>query len=304
MSASALFDSDWYKATYPDVAAAGVDPLRHYLLKGASESRAPSPLFDPAYYLKTYPDVASSGLNPLVHYLRFGQQEDRACRQEQHSGDAAATDSSESRDLILDSGFFDEAWYRATYPDVSAAGVDPLTHYLESGLHEGRVPSQRFDPEFYLKTYPDVAAAGVNPLIHYLEAGRQEGRKIRQWSPDTRLIEESGLFDDNWYRTAHPDVEASGMDPLEHYVDIGANIGYAPGPLFDPADFLKRHPDIAALGRRPLTWFLESDPSEQRNAQSVCSEPAEDRWGRPPDTYCSSYVQAAQHRRRSARLLP
>ncbi|HSU31176.1 MAG TPA: rhamnan synthesis F family protein [Bryobacteraceae bacterium] len=69
------------------------------------------------------------------------------------------------------------------------------------------------------------------------------------------------------------------MDPLEHYVHSGANSGYAPGPLFDPADFLKRHPDIAALGRRPLLWFLEPGPNEQRYAQSVHSEPEEDRWG-------------------------
>jgi hypothetical protein len=33
-----------------------------------------------------------------------------------------------------------------------------------------------FDPVFYLKRYPDVAAAGIDPLSHYLEYGRSEGR--------------------------------------------------------------------------------------------------------------------------------
>jgi hypothetical protein len=33
-----------------------------------------------------------------------------------------------------------------------------------------------FDPVFYVKRYPDVAAAGVDPLAHYLEYGRSEGR--------------------------------------------------------------------------------------------------------------------------------
>jgi glycosyltransferase involved in cell wall biosynthesis/SAM-dependent methyltransferase len=33
-----------------------------------------------------------------------------------------------------------------------------------------------FDPDWYLKRYPDVAAAGLDPLRHYLKYGRHEGR--------------------------------------------------------------------------------------------------------------------------------
>jgi hypothetical protein len=36
-----------------------------------------------------------------------------------------------------------------------------------------------FDPAFYLKAYPDVAAAGCDPLEHYLQFGRSEGRLPR-----------------------------------------------------------------------------------------------------------------------------
>lgn len=36
-----------------------------------------------------------------------------------------------------------------------------------------------FDRVFYLKSYPDVAAAGVDPLEHYLQHGRVEGRLPR-----------------------------------------------------------------------------------------------------------------------------
>ena len=35
------FDPDWYLETYSDVAAAGVDPLRHYLRNGRAEGRLP-----------------------------------------------------------------------------------------------------------------------------------------------------------------------------------------------------------------------------------------------------------------------
>lgn len=72
-----LFDPDWYLRTYPDVAAAGVDPLRHYLQFGAAEGRDPSPLFCTRWYLDTYPDVAQAGINPLQHYLSHGAAEGR-----------------------------------------------------------------------------------------------------------------------------------------------------------------------------------------------------------------------------------
>lgn len=79
---SGLFDGDWYRQRYPDVAQAGVDPVEHYLLHGASESRDPGPSFSTARYLADHPDVAEAGLNPLVHYLAFGREEGRVA---QHS---------------------------------------------------------------------------------------------------------------------------------------------------------------------------------------------------------------------------
>ena len=36
--------------------------------------------------------------------------------------------------------FFDPVWYLETYPDVAAAGIDPLSHFIRHGRHEGRLP--------------------------------------------------------------------------------------------------------------------------------------------------------------------
>ena len=77
---SGLFDPDWYLASYPDVAAAGLDPALHFLLHGAAERRNPGPHFDTGHYLDLYPDIAGSGLNPLVHYLLAGWAEGRSIR--------------------------------------------------------------------------------------------------------------------------------------------------------------------------------------------------------------------------------
>jgi len=75
---SDLFDAGWYLATYPDVAAAGIDPARHYVVFGAREGRDPGPKFSTRDYLVRNPDVAAASINPLVHFLLFGGREGRS----------------------------------------------------------------------------------------------------------------------------------------------------------------------------------------------------------------------------------
>lgn len=48
---------------------------------------------------------------------------------------------------------FDRAYYLEQYPDVRAARIDALTHYLGWGRHEGRRPASWFDPEWYASHY-------------------------------------------------------------------------------------------------------------------------------------------------------
>ena len=112
---SGLFDVQWYLSTYPDVAAASLDALHHYVAYGAAEGRKPNPVFDTSYYVRVHPQVQASGLNPLYHYLTIGAA----------SGLKPAED-------------FDPHWYRETYPDAVGDGCDPLLHYLHHGQAEGR----------------------------------------------------------------------------------------------------------------------------------------------------------------------
>lgn len=96
---------------------------------------------------------------------------------------------SEQLQVIANSGLFDRDWYLAHYPDVEAAGVDPLEHFFDLGWREGRDPGPAFATSSYLKANPDVARAQGNPLLHYIEFGRSEGREApphrgpRQTSP-------------------------------------------------------------------------------------------------------------------------
>ena len=61
------FDPAFYLATYPDVAAAGIDPFEHFLHYGFREGRDPSADFDTRFYLHRYLDGDTTE-NPLLHY--------------------------------------------------------------------------------------------------------------------------------------------------------------------------------------------------------------------------------------------
>lgn len=78
VSASPLFDADWYCREYPDVALLDVGPAEHFVRYGARMGRDPGPRFSTLYYLERYPDVAAAKANPLVHYIRYGGREGRA----------------------------------------------------------------------------------------------------------------------------------------------------------------------------------------------------------------------------------
>ena len=75
LQSSGLFDRDYYRAQNPDVAAAFVDPIRHYVRYGAAEGRNPSRFFETLAYVASHPELIHSGMNSLLHYvLREGNK--------------------------------------------------------------------------------------------------------------------------------------------------------------------------------------------------------------------------------------
>jgi hypothetical protein len=67
-----LFDAEWYRTTYADVAMLNMRPEEHYLRYGAGLGRDPSPGFDTAFYRARSPDLPAEA-NPLLHFLREGR---------------------------------------------------------------------------------------------------------------------------------------------------------------------------------------------------------------------------------------
>ena len=142
---------------------------------------------------------------------------------------------------IAASGAFHASWYLRRYPDVAAAGIEPLRHYVESGCHEGRFPNPIFDTEWYLKTYLPCERRR-NAFVDYLAGGWRRGRRPNPWLDPAWYRERAGL--------------AASTDPMRHYLAAGLN-AVAPGPELDPADLARDHPDLRGDGS-PLGFVLNT----------------------------------------------
>ena len=89
---------------------------------------------------------------------------------------------------------FDRDWYLSAYPDVAAAGIDPLAHFLGFPA-ERRNPNALFDSRAWAEARDLDPPA--NALADYVEGGVWK-------APSTRA-----------FVAAYPDLAAAGVTPLE-----------------------------------------------------------------------------------------
>ncbi|MGB5161230.1 MAG: hypothetical protein WBO69_13200 [Thermoanaerobaculia bacterium] len=138
----------------------------------------------------------------------------------------------------------------------------PIFDRVHWALAEGREPIGSFDRKYYLARYPDVAAAGINPLVHYVRHGKAAGRKGAADNPafahyeDLESVARSGLFDSGYYLRTNPDVRAKGFDPLEHFLEVGAWEGKRPNPDFDPDSYRKQYLAVTDSEVNPLVHYI------------------------------------------------
>ena len=160
---SNFFDKEWYINEYSDLGGIyRVFPALHYAFFGYKEGRNPSKSFVTDYYLNAYEDVKKSGLNPLYHYERVGKSENRRIN-----------GSSHIYNLINTSLFFNNDWYVRNYM-MYTKGQAPVVDYLLQA--SAKNPGPIFYSKEYLYLNPDVAIHNINPLTHYLNYGRYENR--------------------------------------------------------------------------------------------------------------------------------
>lgn len=180
-----FFDTEFYKATYPDVERSGVRPLEHYLKLGAREGRRPNRWYTdqlvPASVRNKYPGVPLVVLF-LTELPGLDEERFRALCRNNAFADAGHADCWACDKMR---GEFDGSFYRVTHPDLSLI-EDALAHYCERGWQEQRHPCKDFDADYYLAVNDDVRSAGINPFVHYLSVGKDEGRKPAPEDPVAR----------------------------------------------------------------------------------------------------------------------
>lgn len=156
--------------------------------------------------------------------------------------------------LIRGSGLFDEAWYLERNPDVARMQLDPVRHYLQSGVLEGRDPNPDFRSDWYMDTYADARISGENPFVHYLKIGKADGRATQphpQYEIPSQFRLSSGMMDMvRNKRTSKTAVilhlfYADLLDEITHYLQ---NLG-----SFDL--YVSLPPSGAALGDQILERF-------------------------------------------------
>ena len=221
-----VFDAAWYLREHPEIAAQGINPLQHYIERGAREGCNPHPLFDTTWYLAMNPDVRSANINPFEHYIEAGGREGR----DPHP-------------------IFSSKWYLEQYPNVAAAGLNPLVDYITQGAKERRSPHPMFDAHFYAQNYPEAAAECEDLLQHYLTVGWKKGFK-----PHPK-------FDPKFYLGTYPDVAEAGIEPLTHFVLQGrteGRIACAQDLTFEPYCSSFEIPNEPAPIREPVTTEVKA----------------------------------------------
>jgi SAM-dependent methyltransferase len=110
---------------------------------------------------------------------------------------------------IRDSGLFDAAYYRAQNPDVAAARLDPLAHYVEHGSAEGRQAAADLRPGFEESLF--------DPLVPLLPP--------EDMRATLEPFEEIGnAFLDHF-------LELGGLVPTDAVLDVGSGLGRMAIPL-------------------------------------------------------------------------
>ncbi len=135
-----------------------------------------------------------------------------------------------------------------------------------------------FHAREYLDRYPDVSEAGLDPLTHYLLHGRMESRDgmpdthaRRQGAADgsgwcAQAIA-LGMFDPEWYRKSRDLPEMTDEELFQDYLDQSAIDPLCdPGPLFSSVHYQSENPDVRGI--HPLEHLVLYGMKEGRRAFS------------------------------------
>ena len=200
---------------------------------------------------------------------------------------------------------FDEAWFRARYPETARRvrrGEVPSAHaaYCAGGF-ASHDPHWLFERERYARALADQGVTTDDPYDHFLRVGQGRGDSGHAlYEPSGRHCVDqpysgflrslgaadaapSPLFDAGWYRAMHEDGDAGAAlrqagSAIAHYLTNTAPTRCNPLPEFDEAYYLAHNADAAdavAAGRHRNGYahFLDVGRYDDRRP-SVWFDPA------------------------------
>jgi len=284
IAASGIFDEEFYRAQVPDLPA-GVDPIEHYVARGAADGLDPSPMFDTSYYLQKNPTVRR--VNPLAHYCEFGW-----------------------RELRNPSANFDTWWYWSKHLDLADESVNPLSHYAATGRAAGlstrpsRVPSRalgrghRFAPGQAVRRVCLFAAYDADGIVddYVVDYVRELSRFADVYyladsseMPESELAKLSEITVGAW-ADRHGEYDFGSYKRLAERVGWETLETYDEMLLVNDSSYLLRPLDevFARMDARPADWWgLQATKGlwhKQAAAQALFREPV------PMDTVRYSMV--------------
>lgn len=266
IATSRLFDDRWYARQVGGLARDRA--AEHYFRTGWREGRDPSPYFSTTWYLTTYPDVRAADLCPLTHFLMHGAQEGRSTspffQAQRMARSMGLSDDADHPLLVYLSDWqrkpwpaitlFDAAFFLAGLPGEAESSVrEPFARFMADGARLGVDPHPLFSVSFYLDQNRDVLASGINPLQHFVMEG------------GANLLDPHPCFDSRFY--AEQVASSSGGEigiPLIHYLTIGAMRGLDPSEGFSTTDYLALNPDLRGSPINPLVHYVLYGVQEAR----------------------------------------
>ena len=260
---SAVYNYEDYLSKNPDVAqAVGKNDylaLEHFVVRGMMEGRCASKEFDVRAYQNRYSDLrdvyGANWLNLFQHYLYVGRYEGRTAR------DTDPTYPTTVYNNVDYSSIYDFDTYLNNNSDIKTAfGNDDekaIEHFVNCGISEGRIASDRFNVYTYRAKYQDLYQTFGSDLSayykHYMENGRYEGRTAGSWEGSLHItvyqgVDYSLVYDYDVYMAENPDVaQIAGRDDymaLEHFVARGMMEGRVSSNVFNVKTYRQKYDDL------------------------------------------------------------
>ena len=184
---SDVYDYQYYIKNNSDIKKAYGDDdlavLQHFINSGMVEGRQGKVEFNVRTYKNRYADLRKAYGNNLrkyyLHYIEHGKKEGRTGK-----GTSSVINPITVYNGMDYSPVYDYYYYINHNGDIKRVYGDDdiavLRHFINSGMIEGRIASDKFNVYLYKANYPDLQKAYGNNLkayyMHYLRNGLNEGR--------------------------------------------------------------------------------------------------------------------------------